>query len=77
MKNQVKSMSLRERYQTVLQRMQDRIDDASYRWHWNGCDDARKEYYQLIFEVCEIKQVIKDEEDSTTNSTIGNSSNRS
>ena len=63
MKNQVKSMSLRERYQSILTRMQDRIDDASYRWHWNGCQSARKEYYQLIFEVCEIKQVIKDEED--------------
>ena len=59
----VKQHSLRERYQSILARMQDRIDDASYRWHWEGCQSARKEYYDLIFEVCEIKQVIKDEEE--------------
>ena len=62
MKKVVKSMSLRERYQSILQRMQKRIDDASYEWHMTGSATARKEYYQLIFEVCEIKQVIKDEE---------------
>ena len=44
-------MSLRERYQSVLQRMQKRIDDASYEWHMTGSATARKEYYQLIFEV--------------------------
>ena len=64
MKNQVKSMSLRERYQSILQRMQKRIDDASYEWHMTGSTTARKEYYQLIFEVCEIKEaILKDEED--------------
>ena len=63
MKKVVKSMSLRERYQSILQRMQKRIDDASYEWHMTGSTTARKEYYDLIFEVCEIKQVIKDEED--------------
>ena len=64
MKKVVKSMSLRKRYQSVLQRMQRRIDDASYEWHMTGSATARKEYYQLIFEVCEIKEaILKDEED--------------
>ena len=63
MKNQGKSMSLRVRYQSVLRRMQDRLDDASYRWHMTGCQSARKEYYDLAFEVCEIKEaILKDEE---------------
>ena len=44
--------------------MQKRIDDASYEWHMTGCTTARKEYYQLIFEVCEIKEaILKDEEE--------------
>ena len=65
MKKVVKSMSLRKRYQSVLQRMQRRIDDASYEWHMTGSATARKEYYQLIFEVCEIKEaILKDEEDA-------------
>ena len=64
MKKVVKSMSLRERYQSVLQRMQKRIDDASYEWHMTGSTTARKKYYQLIFEVCEIKEaILKEEED--------------
>ena len=64
MKKVGKYMSLRERYQSVLQRMQRRIDDASYEWHMTGSATARKEYYQLIFEVCEIKEaILKDEED--------------
>ena len=65
MKNQVKSMSLRKRYQSILMKMQDRLDDASYRWHMTGCTAARKEYYDLAFEVCEIKEAImKEEEDA-------------
>ena len=64
MKKVGKYMSLRERYQSVLQRMQRRIDDASYEWHMTGSATARKEYYQLIFEVCEIKEaILKEEED--------------
>ena len=57
-------MSLRKRYQSILMKMQDRLDDASYRWHMTGCAAARKEYYDLAFEVCEIKEAImKEEED--------------
>ena len=62
-------MSLRKRYQSVLQRMQRRIDDASYEWHTTGSATARKEYYQLIFEVCEIKEAILKEEESNEQST--------
>ena len=49
-------MSLRERYQSILQRMQKRIDDASYEWHMTGSATARKEYYQLISKYVKSKK---------------------
>lgn len=54
---------LRQRYQKIIDKLIDRIDEASFEYVVTGCPEAHKEYNDLAFELCEIKDAIKKSEE--------------
>ena len=55
---------MRERYQPIIAKLQDRIDAVSYAFVTTGAESYKDEYNALVFEMMEIKQAIKDYEDN-------------
>ena len=51
-------MSLRKKYNHIIQQLQERIDVASRDWVEKGDDRALHEYNMLVQEMIEIKEAI-------------------
>lgn len=56
-------MTMRERYQPIIMRLSQRIDEASKEYIMTGAESTKDKYNNLVFEMIEIKQAIKDSED--------------
>ena len=57
-------MTLRERYQPIIQQLSKRIDEASKQYILTGAESAKDEYNNLTFEMIEIKTAIKKAEEN-------------
>lgn len=61
---------MRQRYQPIIAQLQERIDDASYKFVMTGAESYKYEYNSLVFEMMEIKQAIVDHESKERQSHV-------